>query len=145
LLAFWFLNLFLNFSLNLRAPRSSPAFGEGRDAFDVAFWPNSSRLKFQPPTNNPHLSTIALCVSPCQVSVGRFSDVRLLHPEWFCGRGFEFNRAGSIAAIPEMEREQGEQKALAAEASLSAKAANRDTNGFRNSRNKLKTHGHTTF
>ena len=71
--------------------------------------------------------------------------MRLLHPEWFCGRGFEFDRAGSIAVVPEMEREEGEEKALAAEASPPAKAANRDTDGFRNCYNTLKTHGHTNF
>jgi hypothetical protein len=88
----------------------------------LPFGPFLPRLQFQVLTKNPHLSTIAIGVSPCQVRVGEFSD-----------EGREVNRAGSIAAIPEMEREQGEQK------------ANRDTNGFRNSRNNLKTHGHTIF
>jgi len=44
-----------------------------------------------------------------------------------------------------MERETGEEKALAAEAGLPAKAANRDTDGFRNCHNALKTQGHTNF
>jgi hypothetical protein len=41
--------------------------------------------------------------------------------------GVELDRAGSNAVVPEMEREKGEEKALAAEAGLPAKAANRDT------------------
>jgi hypothetical protein len=48
--------------------------------------------------------------------VGEFSD-----------GGLERNLAGAAANIPEMEREKGEEKALAAEAGLPAKAANRDT------------------
>ena len=63
----------------------------------------------------------------------------------FSDAGVELNRAGSNAVVPEMERGKGEEKALAAEAGLPAKAANRDTNGFRNSRNTLKTHRLTIF
>jgi hypothetical protein len=102
-----------------------------------------------PPISGPeqktNLSTIATVVSLRKASVGEFLDVRLLHPEWFCGRGVELDRAGSIAAVPEMERERGEEKALAAEAGLPAKAANRETDGFRICHNTLKTHGHTNF
>jgi hypothetical protein len=94
--------------------------------FGVAFQLDSS-----PPISSPqqktNLSTIATVVSLRKASVGELSDVRLLHPEWFCGRGVELDHAGSMAVVPKMERERGEEKALAAEAGLPAKAANRDT------------------
>ena len=35
--------------------------------------------------------------------MGVFSDVRLLHPDWSCGRGFELNPAVGIAIFPKME------------------------------------------
>jgi hypothetical protein len=101
--------------------------------FDVAFRPRSP-LQFQAPNKKTNLSTIATVVSLRKASVGEMSDA-----------GVELDRAGSNAVLPEMEREKGEEKALAAEASLSANAANRDTDGFRNCHNALKTQGHTIF
>jgi hypothetical protein len=79
----------------------------------LTFGPARPRSQFQKLNKNPHLSTIALDASPCQVSVGKISDV-----------GLELNRDGSIAAIPEMEREQGEEKACPP----AVWRANRDTN-----------------
>jgi len=38
-----------------------------------------------------------------KIMMGVFSDVRLLHPDWSCGRGFELNPAVGIAIFPKME------------------------------------------